>query len=189
MEDLWAFNDEKVARSIFAAHHPIIVGVGHETDFTVADFVADVRAPTPSAAAELAVPDGQAVSEYVESMKVALASNIRQTVRERYVRLESLQKNLSHLSPRTKLENSWQQLDWLVRRLDIAITAKTHMVQARLSLAIKGLESLNPLATLTRGYAIVQRADGEIVRQTKDVTSGETLRIQVADGDISATAK
>ncbi len=186
MEDLWAFNDESVARAIFDAQHPVIVGVGHETDFTIADFVADLRAPTPSAAAEISVPDQQEYKAYLFGLQENMLAQIATIVREKRNQLEGLGRSLRHLSPKSSLDNSRQQVDWLLRRLDVAIESQIEIRKARLSVAQAALGAVSPMATLARGYAIVRQQDGVIVRSIGDVSAGDKIGVQVADGQFSA---
>ncbi len=188
MEDLWAFNDERVVRAIFAAQHPVISGVGHEVDFTMTDFVADLRAPTPSAAAELAVPDlaefGVTLETWRQKMKVAMENVIQH---QRW-RVRSLSRALGHLSPRARLDNNQQRLDMLLNRLDQVMERTLERKTSRLELTQTRLTAVNPLATLSRGYAIVRKQEnGRIVRTLQDITGGDSLTIQVTDGEFTAT--
>ena len=186
MEDLWAFNDESLARVIFAAEHPIVTGIGHETDFTIADFVADLRAPTPSAAAELTVPEQAEALTYVAGLEVTLTKFTESILRERRSELNGLRRTLRHLSPQTALDNSRQQLDWLLKRADQAMGGLLDAHLGRLSVAWARLEAVSPKATLARGYAIVRSKEGRIVRSIDDVSVGDILNVQVADGKFDA---
>ena len=186
MEDLWAFNDESLARVIFAAEHPIVTGIGHETDFTIADFVADLRAPTPSAAAELTVPEQAEALTYVAGLEVTLTKFTESILRERRSELNGLRRTLRHLSPQTALDNSRQQLDWLLKRADQAMGGLLDAHMGRLSVAWARLEAVSPKATLARGYAIVRSKEGRIVRSIDDVSVGDSLNVQVADGKFDA---
>jgi exodeoxyribonuclease VII large subunit len=186
MEDLWAFNDESLARAIFAAEHPIVTGIGHEIDFTIADFVADLRAPTPSAAAELTVPEQAEALTYIAGLEVTLTKLTESILRERRSELNSLRRTLRHLSPRTALDNSRQQLDWLLNRADQAMGGLLDAHLGRLSVAWARLEAVSPKATLARGYAIVRKKEGRIVRSIDDVSVGDILNVQVADGKFDA---
>ena len=186
IEDLWAFNDESVARTVFAGQHPIIVGVGHETDFTIADFVADLRAPTPSAAAELAVPDQFEVMGQIEYYKSAIASLAATYVSDRRMLLAGLIRTLKQLGPSKTIDANRQMIDWLSLRLDAVMESLLEARRARLKVAITALEAVGPLATLARGYAIVHKMDGQIVRSRGDVASGESLDITVRDGTFGA---
>ena len=187
IEDLWAFNDEHVARAIFEAEHPIIVGVGHETDFTIADFVADVRAPTPSAAAELAVPDRNEVAAQVRGLATASVSLLRIDLDKRRGAVSSMVRALGHLSPTRKLESGRQQVDWLVGRLDQAVVQQMADRRSRFMIRYAALEAVSPLSTLRRGYAIVRKADGTLVKSDKSVRGGDRISVQVADGKFDAT--
>jgi exodeoxyribonuclease VII large subunit len=189
MEDLWAFNDEQVARSIFEAKHPIIVGVGHETDFTIADFVADQRAPTPSAAAELAVPDSIDIRKSLRSFRAILTDRMANVVAQHSTSLELLEKTLVHLSPHLMVNNNLQRVDWLSSRLDQANFNSLQNRKNRFSVALTALDSVSPLATLARGYAIVQGQDGYIIHSVDDVAAGDRLTIRVSDGDFGAKAE
>ncbi|GAB4147800.1 MAG: exodeoxyribonuclease VII large subunit [Candidatus Promineifilaceae bacterium] len=189
IEDLWAFNDEAVAQAIFAARHPIISGVGHETDFTIADFVADLRAPTPSAAAELAVPDVAELLPLLRDMQQGLRRRIQGMVQQRQWQVNNLARSLRHLSPQGRLRSNWQQLDSLTLRLERSIRHDLAQRRANLAVVQAQLQTVSPLATLARGYAIVRRDDGRLVRRASDVHPGNALQIQVADGVIYATVQ
>lgn len=189
IEDLWAFNDEGVARAIFEAEHPIITGVGHEIDFTIADFVADLRAPTPSAAAELAVPDVAELRPLVAGLARQLTAVTQQHIIDKQWRLQSLQRTLKHFSPTTTLDNNRQRLDTLVTKMDQAITRHINTYRHSLALAEAQLKAISPQATLNRGYAIVRNAKGQIIRQTNQTTPGESLSVQLSNGRIQVTVK
>lgn len=185
IEDLWAFNDERVARAIFAAQHPIITGVGHETDFTIADFVADQRAPTPSAAAELATPDIEEIRPLLQGYAAMLRADMDDLIRQKRWQVQTLARALTHLSPQARLDNNRQRLDVTSARLDRALTSQLVRVRNRLAVAEVGLTAVSPLATLSRGYAIVRHQDGRLVRAAAEVAAGEGLTIQVADGQFT----
>lgn len=185
IEDLWAFNDERVARAIFAAQHPIITGVGHETDFTIADFVADQRAPTPSAAAELATPDIEEIRPLLQGYAAMLRADMDDLIRQKRWQVQTLARALTHLSPQARLDNNRQRLDVTSARLDRALTSQLVRVRNRLAVAGVGLTAVSPLATLSRGYAIVRHQDGRLVRAAAEVAAGDGLTIQVADGQFT----
>jgi len=185
IEDLWAFNDERVARAIFAARHPIISGVGHETDFTIADFVADLRAPTPSAAAELAVPDLGELRPVIAGLARALSYHMSNLLAERRSQLYSLQRALRHLGPQSQLTNYRQHFDDLVIALERAMDRRLEKLESRHALALARLQAVSPQATLARGYAIVRRQDGQLVRRVAQARPGETLQVQVSDGQFA----
>lgn len=187
MEDLWAFNDEGVARAIFAARHPIISGVGHEVDFTITDFVADLRAPTPSAAAELAAPDIADLRPYLAGLQEGLLTAVADTVQHRRWQVQTLVRALGHLSPRARLDNNHQRLDNLLNRLDTTMRRSLERESSRVKVAQTTLTAVSPLATLGRGYAIVRDVHGRVVRAAGSVTPGDHLHIQVADGDFKVT--
>jgi exodeoxyribonuclease VII large subunit len=186
IEDLWAFNDEWVARTIVASPVPVISGVGHEIDFTIADFCADVRAPTPSAAAEVAVPDVTEIEGQVLALRSALVSAVARRLDEYGAVLGYQNQTLSRLSPRGRVDESRQRVDDLTRRLESAGRHRRSLLAAETVGLRRRLEGLNPLAILDRGYALVQRADGIVVRSTGAVAEGEEVAIRVADGVIGA---
>jgi exodeoxyribonuclease VII large subunit len=189
MEDLWAFNDERVARAIYQARHPVISGVGHETDFTIADFVADLRAPTPSAAAELAVPDQAELDAYLAGLRATLAVQMRTVLAQHRQTIQAATRSLRHLSPQSRLDNNRQRLDILTGRLDQTLGRRLDVRTNRLALAEARLQAISPLATLARGYAIVRHRDGRVVRRMGDVTAGDRLQVQLTDGTINVTAE
>jgi exodeoxyribonuclease VII large subunit len=189
IEDLWAFNDAQVARAIYRADHPIIVGVGHETDFTIADFVADLRAPTPSAAAELAVPDSTELQASIAELTAVATTNMASTLARQQEMVSGLKRALGHLSPKRRLESGRQKTDWLAGRLDKAMTQQLAACKSRLKVSRAALEAVGPLATLQRGYAIVRDGDGALVKSARQVRHGDRLRIQVSDGDFGATVE
>ncbi len=189
IEDLAAFNDETLARTIFELRHPIIVGVGHETDFTIADFVADLRAPTPSAAAELAVPDLEEVQNLIEHQSTAMKGSVKKKVMDLGMVLFGLSRSLSQLSPIRQIQSAMQQVNWFSIRLDSAINKSIDINSARLAVVMTTLQSVGPIATLERGYAIVQKEDKQIVRSVDDVTSNDLIDIMVIDGTFGAVVK
>lgn len=189
MEDLWAFNDEQVARAIFAAEHPIISGVGHEVDFTIADFVADVRAPTPSAAAELAVPDMAEIVPLVAGLQAHLQGVMDAQLLQKRRQVQTLARHLTLLSPRSRLDSHRQRLDMLHGRLAQAVQRKLTRQQGRLAVAQAQLQAVGPLATLARGYAIVRDEHGRIIRRVSQVAVGDELDVQVGDGRFPVQAR
>lgn len=187
MEDLWAFNDEGVARAIFAAQHPIISGVGHEVDFTIADFVADLRAPTPSAAAELAVPDVSELQPYFATIQQQLENQVLERIGQHRWQVQTLQRSLNHLSPKVGIASNRQRLDGWRDRLERAVMRRLDQSHNRLNLLATQLTAVSPKATLERGYAIVRDGDGRIVRTTTTVQAGDSLSVQVRDGQFGVT--
>ncbi len=186
MEDLWAFNDERVARAVFAAHHPIISGVGHETDFTITDFVADLRAPTPSAAAELAVPDLSDFWMALLDYRQRLTGLIEAALQEKRWQVQSQTQMLLLLSPRSRLDHNRQRLDSLMMRLDRFVERYLAMQRAKLDVYHARLTAVSPLATLARGYAIVRDGDGRIINSIRKVQIDQSVTIQINDGAVDA---
>ena len=156
LEDLWAFNEEKLARAIVNCPIPVISAVGHEVDFTIADFVADVRAPTPSGAAELAVPDRQDWMRSINSLATRIARLGQRTVEDRGQTLDWLARRLAQSSPMATLQRSATRLADLQRRLSSGTRDALADSKHRLELAMRGLHAVSPLATLDRGYAIIE---------------------------------
>jgi len=188
LEDLWPFNEEIVARAIAACAIPIIVGVGHETDFTIADFVADLRAPTPSQAAELAVPDGMSYLGRLGGVGASLERFLRRRLRDEQRLLDALLHRLGRMHPGVIVRDRQQRLDEIEARLKRAIRQAVQTIVARAKLIERGLESLSPLATLERGYAIVCRADdGTLVTQSDQVRKGARIDVRLASGGLGAT--
>lgn len=190
LEELWAFNDERVARAIAACRHPVICGVGHETDFTIADLVADCRAPTPSAAAELAVPDQTALRTQIATRRRQLEQMIVHRLNQARQSLSQQQGALRRLSPLNSIQIYRQQVDDLSRRAARALDHRLSLARSRLIGYQERLAALNPLAILERGYAIVRRADTrEIVSRVDQVSDGDRLGIRVANGEFRAIAQ
>ncbi len=187
LEDLEAFNDERVARAVAGCRLPVITGVGHETDFTIADFVADLRAPTPSAAAELATPDVQELRAGADRMQVRLLSGLTGRLEEARWRLEGVGRALGALSPRQRLLSLTQRLDEMQSRAERAMTRLLQTHHQNLTGLERALVAMSPPATLARGYAIVRRADsGVVVMTPEQVTVGDRLRVQVHGGQFPA---
>ncbi|MDY4812612.1 MAG: exodeoxyribonuclease VII large subunit [Ruminococcus sp.] len=183
IEDLWAFNDENLARAIFKSKIPVISAVGHETDFTICDFVSDLRAPTPSAAAELAVPDKQELLQYYDSQKQYLSTLIDSRISDYKNSLSQSASTLSSLSPQNKLRNIESELAINTHRLTSLSNQIFENKKQEISLLASRLESLNPVSILKRGYSVVTK-DDKTVTSVKDVKAGDTLAIDVTDGRI-----
>ncbi len=184
IEDLWAFNDERVARAVFAAQHPIISGVGHETDFTITDFVADLRAPTPSAAAELAVPDREELYPLVQGLQNALAADIKSRIQEARWEVQSLVQQIALHNPQRGLDGNRQRVDMLVNRLDQSMERRLTRGRNRLALLEARLTAVNPQTILARGYAIVRDQNGRLLRTVQNAAVGDHLHVQLSDGII-----
>ena len=190
IEDLWAFNEEIVARAIYASRVPVISAVGHETDFTIADFVADVRAPTPSAAAELAVPDARELRANIRAGARQLTQLIRDKIGEARVNLSRQVYTLERNSPQTHIKNNRQRVDELTHQLTTRVRQLVVFKRETLNGALRHLAALNPEATLARGYAIVQeKHTGRIVKKKSQVAGRQEIRIRVSDGEFEATTK
>jgi exodeoxyribonuclease VII large subunit len=187
LEELWAFNDERVARAVAGSRVPIICGVGHETDFSLADFAADVRAPTPSAAAELVAPDQMELRAQVTGLMGALVTMMQGTVEERRWKLAEQMRALKHLSPVVQLAQARQRVDDLVGDAQAAMRHSLTLRRERLGGLIGRLASVSPLGTLERGYAIVRhQATGAVVHTVEQAKPGDGLGIRVADGTFEA---
>jgi exodeoxyribonuclease VII large subunit len=182
LEDLWAFNDENVVRAVVASAAPVITGVGHETDFTLADFAADLRAPTPTGAAVAATPDQADLKAGLEGLSASLQSSMLDKLLAKRQVLNQVQNDLKRESPVYQVQNDRQRLDEITLRLERTGRQSVFLEQTRLEGALKRLNALNPTSILQRGYAIVSQLDGKVVRQVGQVTTGETLVVQVSDG-------
>jgi len=188
IEDLWAFNDENVARAIFASRYPVISGVGHETDFTIADFVADLRAPTPTGAAELATPiTKEELQAALQSAEAQLTELINRQLEDLKQALLLAKSELRRTSPRQRILNNIQRLDELQGRLERSIRQQLQQKQNLLTNMHNRLDSLNPQAVLKRGYAIItDQATGQIISHTRQAIPWQPVWLQVQDGSIPA---
>ncbi len=182
IEDLWAFNEEQVAYAIAASEAPIVTGIGHETDFTIADFVADLRAPTPTSAAVAATPDRLEVLEGVRQTYTWLVRQGADAVAERQMDWEALRNRLQRSAPLRQIDIARQRLDDSEERLRRTVALSLRQRMERLAFGAARLESLNPSSVLSRGYSIVQRADGEVVTAPEQTSSGERLLVRAAGG-------
>ena len=184
-EDLWPFNDEKLAYAIYDSQIPIISGVGHETDFTICDFVADLRAPTPSAAAELAVPDIREQKHYVSALKNALDNAIENDIKEKQYNLEQLINSSVLKNPEKIIENCELYLDTLITKINLNFKDIFTKCSSDFAMLCSKLDSLSPLKVLARGYSIIKKDDNIIV-DSKDLSVGDSISIQFADGNVKA---
>lgn len=189
IEDLWAFNEEKVARAIFECRTPIISAVGHETDFTIADFVADLRAPTPSAAAELAVADFRQILQNIAGLRDRMQKAMQRRAELGRAQLMQYQMRFQYLNPEAKLRDNRQRLadlDELIRRaMKNRIAEERHM----LGIYLERYRGLSPLYKLNQGYSFVSDREGNGIISTKQVHSGDLLEISVTDGVIEAEVR
>ncbi len=187
LEDLWAFNDERVARAIAACPVPVVCGVGHEIDFTIADFVADVRAPTPSAAAEMVTPDARELRLAVDDRRLRLTRSVADRVDGWRQATDRLAHRLRLVAPERAIRDHRTRIEALRARLGRAMEARLRLARADLDGRTRRLAALSPEATLRRGYAHVSRArDGRAVGTIGDVRSGDAIRVRVIDGAFDA---
>lgn len=189
IEDLWAFNDECVARAIFDCQVPVISAVGHETDVTIADYVADLRAPTPSAAAELAVWDYRQLQGYLDECRLRMNRSMTGTIRINRLRLKELDVRLSYLHPRHKLQDQQQRLIELEEELRTLMRDQVKEARHRLAIQIEKLNGLSPVRKLNQGFAYVEEADGGVVKSIRQVEMGDELTVYVTDGLIRTSVK
>jgi exodeoxyribonuclease VII large subunit len=186
LEELWAFNDERVVRAIVASNAPVITGIGHETDFTLSDFAADVRAPTPTAAAVQATPDVADIKMTLLGLTLRLTGAYQASLSDIRSRLSYDQSRLAHLSPLRQIQNDRQRLDDLSSRSSRTVQYLIDFQRARISSLRNQVQSLNPLSVLKRGFAIVQSLDGRIIRSISQVAQDTDINIRLADGQINA---
>jgi exodeoxyribonuclease VII large subunit len=191
IEDLWAFNDERVVRAVAGSRVPVISGVGHETDFTLCDFAADLRAPTPTAAAELAtaitLTDLQASVTALTSRLTGLTLGL---LAEQRASLAAVTSQMRYLSPARAIRSERQRVDELARRAATAMTYCVQLQRNQLAGTHKRLAALSPLAVLARGYAVVtNKADASLITQVKQAQTGQTIQVRVADGVFDANVQ
>lgn len=185
MEDLWAFNEESVARAVAASAIPVISAVGHETDFTICDFVADLRAPTPSAAAELAVPDARRLYALVDTLDSRMEQSCRTMLTAAEQRLALLAGKRCLSAPQYYTEEQAMRLDFLTKRFAAAAKQQLSGADRRLAAAASKLDALSPLKVLGRGYGISYTASGEVLNSVKHTQIGEEIRLRLADGTVA----
>lgn len=187
IEDLWAFNDERVAYAIYESEIPVISAVGHEPDVTISDFVADLRAATPSNAAELAVPDQESLRQGLDSLSVTMVNTLSKRLQALKQQLQILSDSPALQSPAVYIEQRGKNLALLKNRLE---AVQKHFIyqnnQKYLALTAK-LDALSPLKVLTRGYSMASTQDGQLLRTVKQVKTGDAVRIRVSDGTLNTT--
>ena len=186
IEDLWAFNEEMVARAVYNCKIPVISAVGHETDTTIIDYVADLRAPTPSAAAELAVPDMRIVLGQLQGYEEALEAAMEQIVALCRQRVDSYARVFRHLNPQSRLNDRRQRLMEIEDRLRLGMERRIEQAKSELAIRTQQLEGVSPLRQLERGYAYVSDEDGHGVASAEQVTVGQHLFLDVKDGMIES---
>lgn len=185
VEDLWPFNDENLAYAIYNSHIPIISGIGHETDFTICDFVADLRAPTPSAAAELAVPDIKEKLNYISSLKNTLDYEMENSIKEKMHRIESFANSQVFKNPEKIIENCEMYLDILHSRINDSYKEILNNYSTNFYSFCSKLDTLSPLKVLARGYSIVKKGDN-IICNSNELSVGDEVLIRFTDSDVSA---
>lgn len=186
MEDLWAFNDERVAWAIYESRIPVISAVGHEPDVTISDYVADLRAATPSNAAELAVPDQTALLQNLDEKSAAMASALQRQLKAAQQHLNVLAASPALQSPAGYLIQREKSLELLKNRLAAAQERNLSSMHQRYIQAVAKLDAMSPLKVLTRGYAMAELETGELIRSVQQVKTGDQIRIHFSDGEISA---
>ncbi len=186
IEDLWAFNDENLARTIFACTTPVISAVGHETDFTICDFVADLRAPTPSAAAELAVPDVNDLKRQLIALSTSISARTGEIISSKRQKLLSLAEKRSLKSPMYYVDSKQELLSFADRRITDAFSNLFTAKQNRLSVVYSKLTALNPMAVLSRGYSAVFDSEGKVINSVSSLSCGDEIALEVADGKAKA---
>lgn len=186
IEDLWAFNEEAVARAVFDCAVPVISAVGHETDFTITDYVADLRAPTPSAAAELAVYDIRELTERMQAAREMLRRDMERKLREASLKLDNRKTRLNYLSPLSQIREKRNFAIRLEESLQAAMDRKITEKKQTLSIYIERMRGISPLEKLRQGYAYVSTAEGKTLRSVDQAGEGDRLKIYVTDGFVEA---
>ncbi len=186
LEDLWPFNEEVVARAIFASKIPLISAVGHETDFTIADFVADLRAPTPSAAAELAVPEISKIEENIHNYQNRYRLGLKKKIEVLELRFEKCMQSRAYKEPLQGINDRYLVVDSLIKSISNDINKKLIMVKKDFSNSVSKLDALSPLKTLSRGYSIATK-DSKVIKKAKELKKGDKISIRFSDGTQDAT--
>ncbi len=188
LEDLWSFNEEVVARAIFKSTIPIISAVGHETDYTIADFTADIRAPTPSAAAELAVPNRIEIRRHVESLSTRMEQAAIHRISEQAAHLDHLQRQIEPERLNDFLRQNHQRIDEITSRMEYSIKTILNMKRSPLNICAGRLDAISPLKTIERGYSVTLKQENrKVVSSISDVKKGDGLEIIVKDGTIECS--
>ncbi len=186
MEDLWAFNEAIVARAIFECHTPIISAVGHETDTTIADYVADMRAPTPSAAAELAVFEYRNLENYMDEKRLKLKRIFHQKIQMERLKLERYRVKMNYLHPRAKLQKQRQRSADTEQSLRNVMEKRLVLAKQQFAIRVERLKGLSPLAKLNQGFSYVTAETGKVVKSVNHVSKNDVLKIYVTDGIVKA---
>ena len=185
LEDLWPFNEEIVAHAIYNSKLPIISAVGHETDFSISDFVADLRAPTPSAAAELAVPDIYEIKQKINVYQNRLRMSLVKKVEIMKLRYEKCMNSRVFKEPTRNINDNYLRIDNYIKRLENTIKIKQKEEKTKYIELISKLDALSPLKTLTRGYSIVE-TDNKIIKSSKQLSTGDKIKLRFSDGQKNA---
>lgn len=185
LEDLWPFNEEIVARAIYNSEIPIISAVGHETDFTIADFVADLRAPTPSAAAELANPDIYELKNKINTLNERARLSLKKKLELMKMKYQSLMNSRVFTDPIQNMQNNYLRIDGFIKRLENSIVLKQKGVQKDFKSMVLKLDALSPLKTMVRGFSIIEK-DGKIIKSCKDLEKNDEVSIKLIDGNKQA---
>lgn len=188
-EDLWAFNDERLAYAVYRSQIPVISAVGHETDFTICDFVADLRAPTPSAAAELAVPDQMQLRAEIHTLLSRMQRSVTNNLREQRLRLEQSTQKSVLKNPNLYFDTKRMQLISVSTQFDALEKAILHRARIRLQENAAKLQALSPLSVLARGYSVTTLADGTVVHSANQLSENTEITVQLADGKAACTVK
>lgn len=188
-EDLFGFNDESLAREIFASKIPIVSAVGHETDFTICDFVSDLRAPTPSAAAELVYPEYSELVNRIQVGKNRTIIGIKHYIERKRQYVERLKAAKLEKVPLDKINRYRMTIDSIMSKSESNLRYKIEKYRTRCIKGITKIDTLSPLKTITRGYSVTESIDGKVIRKTSDVKSSDEIKITLSDGKISAIVK
>jgi exodeoxyribonuclease VII large subunit len=187
MEDLWAFNDEQVAWAIYRSQIPVVSAVGHEPDVTISDYVADLRAATPSNAAELAVPDQDALRQTVDGFSAAMTTAMGRQIKAAQQHLKVLSDSPVLKNPESYMFQRKQTLSLLCNRLSSAQDQQLNRKMKNFVAMTAKLDAMSPLKVLSRGYSMAHKADGKIIRSIGDVAAGDTIHLTLEDGQVQAT--
>ncbi|MBR5571084.1 MAG: exodeoxyribonuclease VII large subunit [Oscillospiraceae bacterium] len=187
IEDLWAFNDERVARAIFASEIPVISAVGHEPDVTIADFVADRRASTPSNAAELAVPERRDLVKHLQSAEAAMTKSVLATLEKASARLDNATQKRVMQDPMATIDDRRLHLDNVQQRMGLTAQRKINGQMQRFTRLAASLDALSPLKVLGRGFAMAQKEDSTVLRSVEQVQVGEKIEVRLGDGTLGCT--
>lgn len=185
IEELWAFNNEKLAYAVYNSKKPIVTGVGHETDFTIVDFVSDRRAPTPSAAAEIVIPSALELNSRIDNLKEYLISNISGVIKENYNKVQILNKSLNIHSPMNYIINQYNYIANLQDKLNYAINSNISMKKEKLSKIYALISAHNPLKVLSKGYAVIEDFKGNIISEKEVLKKNDAIKITLKDGTVN----